>query len=73
MRHYWGIKTPDRPEAKSYIWWIADSEHNAWEAFFSYPNKSRERMSYRWPLAEAIQAYEGIGYECVRIEIKEKP
>ena len=64
---YFGIKTPD-----GVIWWIADSRHNAWLAFFTYPSKQRELKPHRAPLGEAIRAYEAIGYLCVELEVTEK-
>ena len=51
------------------IWWIAESESKAWIAFFSYPTP----MPSRPPMAEAIQAYQAIGYRCVRVRIEELP
>lgn len=70
---YYGIKTPEKPSVPSYIWWVADSEHNSWNAFFTYPNKSREFNRHRLPLSEAIKAYESIGYKCVEVDVTEKP
>lgn len=69
---YYGIKTPEKNNQKSYIWWIADSKHKSWLAFFTHPNKDNEYNSHRLPLADAIEAYEGIGYKCVELELIEK-
>jgi len=57
---YFGIKKPDGT-----IWWIADSEHNSWQAFF-------DTTAHRLPLDEAVQAYKAIGYRCVELEVKER-
>jgi hypothetical protein len=69
---YFGIKTPPRDGMPGYIWWIADSRHGSWMSFFKYPNKEREMNSHTYPLADAIRAYEGIGYKCVELEVLEK-
>lgn len=66
-KQYFGIKTPD-----GLIWWIGEDEHRAWDAFFTYPNNRREMMPHRAPLAEAINAYKAIGYECIELDVKEK-
>lgn len=66
-----GIKTPKNnywPERA--IHWIGDTEHEAWRAFFTQPYK-QELKGYRLPLAEAIEAYESLGYECVELELRE--
>jgi hypothetical protein len=63
---YYAIKQPSGP-----LWWIADSEHNAWMAFFTYPNQEGNRTAYRLCLADAIRAYRAIGYECVEVAITE--
>jgi hypothetical protein len=68
---YFGIKTPATENEPSYIWWIADGKHEAWMAFFQYPNKDGKRIMYRLCIADAIKAYEGIGYKCVEVELKE--
>lgn len=69
---YYGIKTPGKPEIdqESYIYWIGNSEHEAWMAFFHYP-KNGERGLVAFSLSEAIEAYEAIGYRCVELEVKE--
>ena len=70
---YFGIKTPQRDNEAPYIWWIANSRHEAWMSFFQYPSAKREMNAHRLPLAEAIQAYEAIGDECVALDVQEKP
>jgi len=70
---YFGIKTPQRDSEAPYIWWIASSRHEAWMSFFQYPSAKREMNAHRLPLAEAIQAYEAIGYRCVALNVQEKP
>lgn len=70
---YFGIKTPQRGNEAPYIWWIANSQHEAWMSFFQYPSNKREMNAHRLPLAEAIQAYEAIGYRCVALNVQEKP
>jgi hypothetical protein len=42
-------------------------------SFFQYPSAKREMNAHRLPLAEAIRAYEAIGYECVALDVQEKP
>jgi hypothetical protein len=70
---YWGIKTPDNEDsAEAYIWWIANSKNDAWDAFFRYPDRQRQMKAFRYPLADAIRAYEGIGYKCVELTVSEK-
>ena len=69
---YFGIKTPKRINEDPYIWWIANSSHDAWMAFFQYPSAKYEMNAHRLPLAEAIKAYEAIGYECVTLDVKER-
>lgn len=71
MRYY-GIRRPDRDGVKGYIWWIAEDRHRAWSAFFQYPDKNGELNSHRAPMAEAISAYEAIGYRCVELVVTEK-
>jgi len=75
MRYY-GIKTPEIEDEgefdEPYIWWFAGSEHKAWDAFFMFPDKKMFLNSHRAPLAEAIRAYESIGYKCVELEVTEK-
>lgn len=67
---YYGIKTPDNsPEYPSYIWWIADSPHNSWMSFFQFPSKDGNKNFGRYPLGDAIRAYQGIGYTCVELEV----
>lgn len=68
MRYY-GIKTiGDEP----FIWWISNSEFNAWAAFFQFPAKDGTFNAHRVPLDEAIAAYSAIGNRCVELEVKEK-
>lgn len=63
---YFGIKCPDPTgENLGRIWWIAEDSSRAWIAFFQH-------MPNRAPLAEAIEAYEAIGYRCVELEVAEK-
>jgi hypothetical protein len=69
---YFGIKTCKKESQDSYIWWITDSSHNSWMSFFSNPDKERQFNAFRLPLAEAIKAYQSIGYECVELEVIEK-
>ena len=58
---YFGIKKPDGE-----VWWIAEDASRAWLQFFgNVPNRS--------PIAEAIRAYESIGYKCVELDVREKP
>lgn len=70
---YYGIKTPPRDCKQQYVWWISNSSYGAWQAFFTYPNKDGEMNAHRPPLADAILAYEGIGYQCVALDVQEKP
>ena len=63
---YFGIRTP---EPNSYIWWIAEDSSRAWLSFFTYPDRSGLLNAHRLPLAEAIRAYQAIGYECVEITV----
>jgi len=69
---YYGIKTPENNDEPNYIWWIANSEHECWNLFFSFPNKYGELMPYKLDLYTAIQAYKAIGYQCVELEVIEK-
>lgn len=74
--NYYGIKIPETPHSKSYIWFIADSETNAWLAFFSQPDKDKDRYPIKYALSDGIRAYEAIGYKCVPLfvcEIEAKP
>ncbi len=68
---YYGIKKPQSEGKDSYIWWISDSSHNSWMMFFQYPNKEGERTPYRLCFADAIRAYESIGYKCVELDVTE--
>ena len=68
---YYGIKTPKKDRQDSYIHWLAKNEHEAWSEFFTYPCRDGNFKSYRYPLAEAIQAYKGLGYECVKLAVNE--
>lgn len=67
VMQYFGIRKPD-----GRIWWLADSEHNAWISFFTYPSEKQEKMPHRLPISEAIQAYQSIGYRCVELDVREK-
>ncbi len=67
VMRYFGILKPDGT-----IWWIADSRHNAWMAFFTYPSNKNEITPHRLPLAEAIEAYQSIGYRCIELGVREK-
>lgn len=69
---YFGIKTPNTDYCQSYIWWIAATKQEAWISFFEYPNAKKEMNAHRLPLAEAIHAYESIGYQCVELDVVEK-
>ena len=42
---YFGIKTPQRDNEAPYIWWIANSRHEAWMSFFQYPSAKFDRRS----------------------------
>lgn len=70
---YFGIKTPERDNEAQYIWWIANSRHEAWMSFFQYPSAKREMNAHRLPLDEAVRAYEAVGYRCVQVDVHEKP
>lgn len=70
---YFGIKTTKRHGEEPYIWWVANSRHEAWMSFFQYPSAKREMNAHRLPLEEAIKAYEAIGYRCVELDVQEKP
>lgn len=67
---YYGIQTPDKPETPSYIWWVTNSKHNSWMSFFNVENKEGCRNASVLPLHDAILAYEGIGYKCVRLKVE---
>ena len=62
---YYGIKVPKTEYDEPYIYWIADGELNSWQMFFKNANP------HRAPLSTAIEAYEAIGYKCVKLNIKE--
>lgn len=62
---YYGIKTPEREDSKSYIYWIAEDEYKCWQLFF-------RDNTFRTPLCEAKEAYTAIGYRCVELEITVK-
>ena len=69
---YFGIKTPGEIHEESYIWWISDSPHKSWSAFFTWPGRyATEFNTSRPPMATGIKAYEAIGYKCVALDIKE--
>lgn len=70
---YFGIKTPEENNQESYIYWISDSEHNAWALFFEHPNKDGNKNYWKPPCFDAIRAYKAIGYECVELNISVKP
>jgi len=69
---YFGIKTPETEQEKSYIYWIGSTEHQSWRSFFQYPNEANNPNYHRLPIAEAIKAYEAIGYKCVALKIVEQ-
>ena len=69
---YFGIKTPETASSKPYVWWITDSEHKSWMSFFKIANKDGEHNAFTLPLADAIRAYECIGYSCVELDVKEQ-
>lgn len=69
---YFGIKTTGYGGQEPYIWWIANSEHAAWVSFFNSPSPYRDLNGYRLCIAEAIEAYESIGYRCVELTVEEK-
>lgn len=64
---YFGIRKPD-----GIIWWIEEDEHRAWMSFFTYPSNVGEIMPHRLPIAEAIAAYQAVGYKCVELQVSEK-
>ena len=66
---YFGIKTP--ATEKPHIHWISSSKHNSWRLFFQYPNETDTLNYHRLPIAEAVRAYEAIGYKCVELELSE--
>ena len=68
---YFGIKTPKTPEQESYIWWITGNKHESWNAFFQWPNKEGNRNYGSPTMYDAIRAYEGIGYKCVKLKVEE--
>lgn len=68
---YYGIKTPKKDHQDSYIHWISECEHAAWDLFFQYPDRNRNFKSHRTPLEEAMKAYEAIGYKCVELNVVE--
>jgi hypothetical protein len=63
---YFGIKKPD-----GVIWWITDSKHNSWLAFFQFPSDKDTLNAHRLPISEAASAYESIGYKCVELNVEE--
>jgi hypothetical protein len=65
MPKYFGIIKPSNRITEAYISWIGQNEMDSWDKFFI-------DNSHRYPLAEAIKAYEAIGYQCVELEIKIK-
>lgn len=69
---YFGIKTPKNKNESGYIWWISNTEHDAWTSFFTFPSRDRTVNPYRTPLADAIRAYEAIGYKCIELDVTEK-
>lgn len=54
---YYDIKNPE-----DRVTHISHSEHEAWHKFFDY-------NGHRLPIAEAIQAYEAIGYKCIQCRL----
>ncbi len=42
MMRYFGIKKPD-----GVIWWITDSKHNSWLAFFQFPSDKDTLNAHR--------------------------
>lgn len=70
---YYGIKIPQRSINKpSYIWFISNTPSISWRMFFSSQDKDGEYNAHTYTLAEAIKAYEGIGYRCVELNISVK-
>ena len=68
---YYGIKAPKTDANESYIWWISFDTYKCWEMFFTQPNSNGEHMPSKLCRAEAIRAYESIGYECVELSVEE--
>ena len=66
---WFGIQTPD-----NIVWWITNDEHDSWMTFFCRDTSKGGAAYHHLPIAEAIRAYESIGYKCVELEvtIKEK-
>lgn len=58
---YFGIIRP----SDNYVGWISHSDLYAWQLFF---NDNQHKL----PIAEAIKAYESIGYMAVELDIKVK-
>ena len=69
---YFGIKTPEKQNKESYIYWISTSKNGAWELFFEHPNKHGDKKYWKAPAFDAIRAYEAIGYKCVELDVKIK-
>ena len=60
-----GIKRPPNLyDDETYITNITYTEHESWRIFFS-------ETAHRNSMDTAIRAYQAIGYECVRLEVKE--
>ena len=71
-KKWYGIKTTEEEHRESYVWWITNSEFDSWMSFFAYATTKGNAAYHALPLAEAIRAYESIGYECIELEINEK-
>ncbi len=67
------IKNPD-DQIRAVAWWptypknIDSMKHAAWMQFFG---GVQTNVPYKLPLAEARQAYEGIGYRAVHYKLVE--
>lgn len=73
---YFGIKKPKNKYTESFIFWFSVTEHDAWVYFF---NRSTLKQCYNGGvcpngicMADAIKAYEAIGYKCVEVDLTEK-
>ena len=66
MTYYgFGIQVVESDSQPSHVWWIASTKHEAWLLFF-------RDSAHRLPLADAIRAYEAIGYRAVELEVRVK-
>jgi hypothetical protein len=73
---YYGIKAPKNSTyngSDPYIWWIANSPDGCWRSFLTFPSERGDRNAHRLPISEAIEAYQAIGYKCVRLKVEEDP